>query len=127
VNFADAALDGGMPDTALNVTRSILQSNPRDVGARERQGAALARLNQPDAAMEAWRRALAVNPPAPAALLGLGRLRCRAAQGRGPMWRRGCGRIWRCPLTPGRRKNCCSRIFHRLMPLQRWLVIGRLA
>ncbi len=74
VNIADAALEGGMPDTALNVTRSILQSNPRDVVALERQGAALEQLNHPDAAMEAWRRALAVNPAAPEALLGLGRL-----------------------------------------------------
>ncbi len=74
VNIADAALDGGMPETALNVTRSILQSNPRDVGALERQGTALAQLGQPDAAIEAWRRALAVNPAAPVALLGLGRM-----------------------------------------------------
>jgi Flp pilus assembly protein TadD len=74
VNIADAALDGGMPETALNVTRSILQANPRDVGALERQGAALAQLNQPDAAMEAYRRALAVDSSAGAALLGSGRL-----------------------------------------------------
>jgi Flp pilus assembly protein TadD len=74
VNTADAALDGGMPDTALNVTRTILQSNPRDVGALERQGMALDQLNQPDAAMEAWRRALAINPASQVAALGLGRL-----------------------------------------------------
>jgi Flp pilus assembly protein TadD len=74
VNIADAALDGGMPDTALNVTRLILQSNPRDVAALERQGTALAQLNQPDAAMEAWRRALAINAAAPVALLGLSRM-----------------------------------------------------
>ncbi len=55
-------------------TPSILQSNPRDVGALERQGTALAQLGQPDAAMEAWRRALAINPAAPVALLGLGRM-----------------------------------------------------
>jgi Flp pilus assembly protein TadD len=75
VNIADAALEGGMPDTALNVTRSILQTNPRDVGALERQGVALSQLNQPDAAMEAYKRALAVDPAATTALLGLGRLR----------------------------------------------------
>ena len=74
INVADAALNGGMPDTALNITRSILSSNPRDVGALERQGTALEQLNQPDAAMEAWRRALAVDPAASVALLGLGRL-----------------------------------------------------
>jgi len=74
VNIADAALDGGMPQTALNVTRSILQSDPRNVSALERQGAALAQLNQPEAAMEAYRRALAVDAAAAPALLGLGRL-----------------------------------------------------
>jgi Flp pilus assembly protein TadD len=74
VDVADAALSGGMPDTALNITRSMLQSNPRDVAALERQGTALEQLNQPDAAMEAWRRALAVDPAAAVALLGLGRL-----------------------------------------------------
>jgi Flp pilus assembly protein TadD len=74
VNIADAALDGGMPQTALNVTRTILESQPRNVGALVRQGTALAQLNQPDAAMEAYKRALAVDPAAAGALLGLGRL-----------------------------------------------------
>jgi Flp pilus assembly protein TadD len=74
VNIADAALDGGMPETALNVTGAILRSNPRNVGALVRQGAALAQMNQPDAAMEAYQRALAVDPGSTAALLGLGRL-----------------------------------------------------
>jgi len=74
LNIADAALDGGMPETALNVTRTILASDPRNVGALVRQGSALAQLNHPDAAMEAYQRALAVDPAAAAALLGLGRL-----------------------------------------------------
>jgi Flp pilus assembly protein TadD len=74
VNIADAALDGGMPQTALDVTRTILQSDPHNVDALERQGIALTQLNQPDAAMEAYQRALAVDPAAPTALLGLGRL-----------------------------------------------------
>jgi Flp pilus assembly protein TadD len=74
VNIADAALDGGMPQTALNVTSAILQSDPRNVGALVRQGVALSQLNQTEAAMEAYRRALAVDPANPAALLGLGRL-----------------------------------------------------
>jgi Flp pilus assembly protein TadD len=74
VNVADAALDGGMPQTALNVTRSILQSEPRNVGALVRQGTALAQLNQPEAAMEAYQRALAVDAACGSALLGLGRL-----------------------------------------------------
>jgi Flp pilus assembly protein TadD len=74
MNVADAALDGGMPQTALNVTSSILESQPHNVIALLRQGDALAQLNQPDAAMESYRRALAVAPATAAALLGLGRL-----------------------------------------------------
>jgi Flp pilus assembly protein TadD len=74
VSVADAALESGMPATALEVSRSILRSDPRNVGALVRQGAALARMNQPDAAMESWQSALAVDPTARAALLGLGRL-----------------------------------------------------
>jgi Flp pilus assembly protein TadD len=73
-NIADVAMNGGMPRVALNVTRAILRSNPRDIGALTRQGDALAELNEPDAAMEAYQRALALEPDAPAALLGLGRL-----------------------------------------------------
>ena len=38
VNIADAALDSGMPQTALNVTNAILQADPRNVGALVRQG-----------------------------------------------------------------------------------------
>jgi len=56
VNIADAALDGGMPETALNVTRTILLSDPHNVDALERQGIALTQLNQPDAAIEAYQR-----------------------------------------------------------------------
>jgi Flp pilus assembly protein TadD len=74
VGVADAALDNGMPQTALNIIGAILQSDPRNVGALVRQGAALAQLNQPDAAIEAYRRALAVDPTTAPALLGLGRL-----------------------------------------------------
>jgi tetratricopeptide (TPR) repeat protein len=73
-DIADAALDSGLPGVALNVSRSALQADPRDLGALLRQGEALARMNQPEAAIDAWRRALAVDPAAAGALLGLGRL-----------------------------------------------------
>jgi Flp pilus assembly protein TadD len=74
VDIATAAMDGGMPQTALNVSRSVLREHPRDVGALISQAAALAGMNHPEAAMEAYRRALVEDPAAPAALLGLGRL-----------------------------------------------------
>ena len=72
--MADAAFGGGMPQTALPVTKALLAKDPRDVGALERQGAALAQLNQSDAAMEAYQPALAIDPNASEALLGRGRL-----------------------------------------------------
>ncbi len=78
MNVADAALDGGMPQTALNVTSSILELQPHNVIALVRQGDALAQLSQPDAAMESYRRALAVAPATAAALLGLGAWSYRA-------------------------------------------------
>jgi Flp pilus assembly protein TadD len=82
MGVADAAILGGMPELALNVTRSILDANPRDVAALVRQGIALSRLNQPEAAAEAFRRALAVNPDARDALLGLGRLELARGEAR---------------------------------------------
>ena len=63
----------GMPQTALAVTRDILQSDPRNVGALLRQGDALLAMGQPDAAEECYRRAVAVDPRSVDGLRGLGR------------------------------------------------------
>ena len=38
LRIADAALASGMPETALEVTREILQEDPRNTGALMRQG-----------------------------------------------------------------------------------------
>ena len=46
----------GMPQTALAVTREILQSDPRNVAALLRQGDALVAMGQSDAAEECYRR-----------------------------------------------------------------------
>ena len=80
VAVAEAALSGGLPQTALAVTNAILRSHPRDFGALVRQGAALAQLGQPEAAKEAFRRAADVTPGAAAPLLGLGRLALAGGQ-----------------------------------------------
>ena len=56
LRVADAAMAGGMPQTAINVTREILQGDPRNIGALLRQGEALAAMGQPDAAGECYQR-----------------------------------------------------------------------
>ncbi len=62
LRVADAAMASGLPQTALSVTRDILQSDPRNVGALLRQGAALTALGQTDAAEECYRRAVEIDP-----------------------------------------------------------------
>lgn len=73
LNVADAALAGGIPDTALAITRGLLEVDPRNVAALVKQGEALAAMNHPDAAAECYRRALAVDPRSKEALIALGR------------------------------------------------------
>lgn len=58
LQFADAALSGGMPQAALNATRAVLERDPRNVRALLQQGDALAVLGRGDAAAEAYRRVL---------------------------------------------------------------------
>jgi len=74
LNVADAALAGGVPETALAITRSLIEAHPRNVGALVKQGDALAAMGRPDAAGECYRRALAVDSRAEGALLALGRM-----------------------------------------------------
>ena len=62
LRVADAAMAGGMPQTAIDVTREILQSDPRNIGALLRQGDALAAMGQPDAAGECYQRVLEIDP-----------------------------------------------------------------
>lgn len=58
VRFADAALSGGLPQAALNATRTVLEHEPHNVQALLQQGDALSTLGRWDAAMEAYRRIL---------------------------------------------------------------------
>ena len=68
LRVADAAMAGGMPQTAINVTREILQSDPRNIGALLRQGEALRRwanLTRPGNATSACSRSTPVGRRAP--------------------------------------------------------------
>lgn len=56
LRVADAATASGLPQTALAVTREILQSDPRNVGALLRQAYALMSMGQSEAAEECYRR-----------------------------------------------------------------------
>jgi len=75
LRVADAALAGGMPQTALQVTRGVLEGDPRNVPALMKQAEALSAMGQSDTAAECYDRVLAVQPNQAEALRGLGRLR----------------------------------------------------
>jgi Flp pilus assembly protein TadD len=80
MRLVDAAMANGMPQTALSVTREILQGDPRNLEALLRQGDALVAMGQPAAAEECYRRAAEVDPQSADALRGLGRIRLALGQ-----------------------------------------------
>lgn len=80
LRVADAALAGGMPQTALNITRGLLAADPGNVPALLKQAETLALMGQADAAAECYTRVLAKAPHEEAALLGLGRIQLATGQ-----------------------------------------------
>ena len=80
IRVADAALAGGIPETALAITRGLLEANPNDLAALVKQGEALMAMGRPDAAAECYRRAITIDARAPEALLALGRVQLAAGQ-----------------------------------------------
>ena len=74
LHVASVALASGMPETALQVTREILQRDPHNTAALFRQADALIEMGHPDAAGECYTRVLAIDPRSSKALLGLGRV-----------------------------------------------------
>ena len=74
LRIADAAMSSGLPQTAIEVTRAILQADPRNTGALMRQGDALASMGSLDAAEECYQRVLAIDPHSVDGLRGLGRI-----------------------------------------------------
>ncbi len=71
---AHAALAGGTPAIALRATAAVLARHPADAAALTVQGEALAALGHPARAAAQFRSALAHDPGARPALMGLGRV-----------------------------------------------------
>jgi Flp pilus assembly protein TadD len=78
VQVADAALAAGAPDVALRVADLILRDAPHDVPALVAKGDALYAMGHLDLARGAYRSAIAVDPGAVKALVGLGRTLVRS-------------------------------------------------
>ena len=79
LRVAGAALAGGLPQAALNATRSVLERDPNNVQALMQQADALTTMGQADAAAEAYRRILSKDASpsreqARQARLGVGRV-----------------------------------------------------
>jgi Flp pilus assembly protein TadD len=75
LNVARAAMSGGSPGLALNVSNSILAKEPRNVAALLTQGDALSALGRSDEAETSYKTALASDAGSVDAQIGLGRLR----------------------------------------------------
>ena len=74
LNVAEAALAGGAPDVALQVSTARLQREPGEAAAMLVQADALAALGRRREAEDGYRRVLALHPDSAPARLGLGRL-----------------------------------------------------
>ena len=73
LHVANAALASGAPDVALRIADMNLAEHPKDVAALIAKGDALYAMGQTEAASTAYRSAIALDPGAAAAQLGLGR------------------------------------------------------
>jgi Flp pilus assembly protein TadD len=74
LNVASAALAGGSPNIALNVTNDILAKEPNNVPALLSQGDAFSALGRLQEAKASYARALAADPESSMAQIELGRL-----------------------------------------------------
>jgi Flp pilus assembly protein TadD len=73
LRVASAALASGAPDVALRVADITLAKDPKDVAALIAKGDALYAMGDTEAAKAAYRSAIALDPDAAGAQLGLGR------------------------------------------------------
>ena len=73
MRVADAALSSGAPDLALRVADLTLDNDPHNLPALIAKGDALYALGRNEAAQEAYRSAIDIDPTAAAAQLGFGR------------------------------------------------------
>jgi Flp pilus assembly protein TadD len=78
LEVARAAISGGTPDIALNISNGVLGKEPRNVPALLMQGDALSSLGRLDEAEASYANALAARPTSVEAKIGLGRLRLRS-------------------------------------------------
>ena len=75
LKVAEAALQGGSGQIALQVTESVLQKSPNDVHALEIKGDALAQLGDYDDAIPIYQGLLAKDPNSTRATIGMGRIK----------------------------------------------------
>jgi Flp pilus assembly protein TadD len=73
LNIADAAIAGGDPQMALQVSQSVLATDPQSLAALDHEGAAYYALGRCMDAIAAYQLALATNPNSADAELGIGR------------------------------------------------------
>ncbi|HQT46156.1 MAG TPA: tetratricopeptide repeat protein [Acidocella sp.] len=80
--MADAAIAGGNPTIALQVSQSVLASDPHNLEALYHEAAAYYAVNRCEDALAAYRLALSQSPQSSAAQTGIGRclLRRNAAE-----------------------------------------------
>jgi Flp pilus assembly protein TadD len=74
IDIADAALKGGSPEIALEISSNILAHNPSNADALLTKGEALSALGRNDEAAAAFSAVLAGDPQSVSANIGLGRL-----------------------------------------------------
>jgi Flp pilus assembly protein TadD len=74
LNVATAALAGGSPNIALNVTNGILATDPGNVPALLAQADAFSALGRPEDAKGNYTKVLTIEPESVTAQIGLGRL-----------------------------------------------------
>jgi Flp pilus assembly protein TadD len=75
LKVAEAALQGGSGQIALQVTESVLQKSPDDVHALEIKGDALAQMGDYDDAIPVYQGLLAKDPNSTRATIGMGRIK----------------------------------------------------
>lgn len=75
IDVADAALKGGSPEIALQISDSLLARHPGNEAVLLTRGEALTALGRPDEAAANFAQALAANPDSVGAHIGLGRLK----------------------------------------------------
>jgi len=75
IEVADAALHGGSPEIALQISSGLVAKYPGNEAALLTQGEALTALGRSDEAAASFEEALKTDPGSVGALIGLGRLR----------------------------------------------------